>query len=225
MLGNQSRITHSDTMPVIEYIYSAHSAFAYLGSAELSKLCAEHHVTLIHKPVLLSPVVEAQGSQPFGARTQAHVDYFFGREIERWAAYRNVPVINFRPTYHDADYSLASGMILALGKTGTKTDMMAHGLLEAHWRDDADLSDPQTLAKIAANLGHDADALMEHATSRTVQNKLHENSAWAREQNVFGSPTYIVDGDSFYGQDHLELVKRALSQPFNASTWSNPIVD
>ncbi|MBJ6373655.1 2-hydroxychromene-2-carboxylate isomerase [Sedimentitalea sp. CAU 1593] len=212
-------------MPVIEYIYSAHSAFAYLGSAELNKICVEYRVTLIHKPVLLSPVVEAQGSQPFRARTQAHVDYFFGREIERWAEYRNVPIINFRPTYHDADYSLASGMILALGATGTKTDVMAHALLEAHWRHDADLSNPQTLATLAAALGHDADALMEQAASETVQDKLQENSIWAREQNVFGSPTYIVDGDPFYGQDRLELVKRALSQPFAASTWSNPIVD
>lgn len=212
-------------MSVIEYIYSAHSAFAYLGSAELNKLCAEDHVTLIHKPVLLSPVVEAQGSQPFRTRTQAHVDYFFGREIERWAEYRDVPIINFRPTYHDADYSLASGMILALGETGAKTDMMAHSLLEAHWRYDADLSNPKILGKMAADLGHDEDTLMEQAASEAVQNKLQENSVWAREQDVFGSPTYIVDGDPFYGQDHLELVKRALSQPFSASSWSNPPVD
>ncbi|WP_246040534.1 2-hydroxychromene-2-carboxylate isomerase [Roseovarius arcticus] len=225
ILGIRCRIPHSGILPIIEYIYSAHSAFAYLGSAELSKLCVEYHVSLVHKPVLLSPVVEAQGSQPFRARTQAHVDYFFGREIERWAEYRDVPIINFRPTCHDADYSLASGMILALEETGTKTDMMAHALLEAHWRYDADLSNPQTLAKMAAGLGHDADALMEQAASETVQDKLEENSIWAREQNIFGSPTYIVDGEPFYGQDHLGLVKRALSQPFSASTWSNPPVD
>lgn len=225
MLGIRRNIPHDSSMHVIEYIYSTHSAFAYLGSAELRKLCAEFHVTLIHKPILLSPVVEAQGSQPFRARTQAHVDYFFGREIERWAEYRDVPIINFRPTYHDADYSLASGMVLALGETGTKTDMMAHSLLEAHWRYDADLSNPQTLAKVAKGLGHDVDALMKKAASETVQAKLQENSIWARDLSVFGSPTYIVDGDPFYGQDRLELVKRALSRPFSASTWSNPPVD
>ncbi|UYV38065.1 DsbA family protein [Rhodobacteraceae bacterium D3-12] len=225
MLGIRCKILHNDKMPVIEYIYSVHSAFAYLGSAELSKLCVEYNVTLIHKPILLSPVVEAQSSQPFRARTQAHVDYFFGREIERWAEYRDVPIINFRPTYHDADYSLASGMILTLGETGTHIDTMAHAFLEAHWRYDADLSNLQTLAKIAEDLGHDADMLLAQAASETVQDKLQENSTWAREQNVFGSPTYIVDGDPFYGQDHLELVKRALSQPFAASKWSNPPVD
>jgi len=211
-------------MPTIEYIYSAHSAYAYLGSAALSKICAEQGATLVHKPILLSPVVEAQRSQPFRARTQAHVDYFFGREIERWAEFRNVPIINFRPTYHDADYSLASGLILALGDTGPATDAMAHAILESHWRDDTDLSDVPTLKKVAAELGHDADALMEKAASPEIQQKLHTNSNWAREQNVFGSPTYIVDGDPFYGQDHLELVNHALSKPFAPTSWSNPAV-
>ncbi|MEM7742807.1 MAG: 2-hydroxychromene-2-carboxylate isomerase [Pseudomonadota bacterium] len=211
-------------MAVIEYIYSAHSAYAYLGSAELSRICVQHDVTLVHKPVLLTPVVEAQGGQPFRARSQAHVDYFFGREIERWAEYRNVPVINFRPTYHDADYSLASGMIIALGETGTNTDAMAHGLLEAHWRDDADLSNTDTLAKLAVKCGFDAESLLKQAASGSVQATLQANSDWARKQNVFGSPTYVVDGDPFYGQDHLALVERAISQPFAAPRWVNPRV-
>ena len=33
-----------------------------------------------------------------------------------------------------------------------------------------------------------------------------------------GSPTYFVDGDMFYGQDHLEMVEGALRQPF-AGNW------
>ncbi|MEM7213284.1 MAG: 2-hydroxychromene-2-carboxylate isomerase [Pseudomonadota bacterium] len=212
-------------MTTIEYVYSAHSAYAYLGSAELGRICARHDVTLVHKPVLLTPVVEAQGSPSFRARTQAHVDYFFGREIERWAEYREVPIVNYRPTHHDADYALASGMIIALGETGAATDAMADGLLEAHWRDDADLSDPEMLARVATGLGHDAASLLDRAASDHAQAILRANSDWARDRSVFGSPTYIVDGDPFYGQDHLHLVERAISTPFAAPNWSNPPVE
>jgi len=212
-------------MPTITYIYSAHSAFAYLGSARLAQICAASDVTLVHKPILLSPVVEAQGSLPFAARTQAHVDYFFGREIERWAAYRRVPIVNYRPTYHDADYSLASGMIITLGESGAATDAMAHALLEAHWRDDIDLSDKASLHRIAEVLGHDAPALLAKAGGEAAQAQLRANSRWAKEQSVFGSPTYIVDGDPFYGQDRLELVAEAVKHPFAPSDWVNPPVD
>jgi 2-hydroxychromene-2-carboxylate isomerase len=212
-------------MPTIHYIYSAHSAFAYLGSARLAQICAASDVTLVHKPILLSPVVEAQGSLPFAARTQAHVDYFFGREIERWAEYRRVPIVNYRPTYHDADYSLASGMIIALGESGAATDAMAHALLEAHWRDDIDLSDAASLHRIAEALGHDAAALLAKAGGDAVQAQLRAKSLWAKERSVFGSPTYIVDGDPFYGQDRLELVAEAVKHPFAPSDWVNPPVD
>ena len=212
-------------MLTIEYVYSAHSAFAYLGSKRLLEICAEHEVKLVHKPIFLSPVVEAQNSLPFGARTQPHVDYFFGREIERWAEYRNVPIINFRPTYHDADYGLASGMILALGETGPDVDAMAHNILKAHWCDDADLSSPEVLETIATGLGHDARALLEKAKSDKVQEKIWANSEWAKSCNIFGSPTYILDGDPFYGQDHLELLEHAMSKPFAKTRWVNPPVD
>ena len=212
-------------MPTIEYIYSAHSAFAYLGSSRLAQICAAQNVTLVHKPILLSPVVEGQGSLPFRARTQAHVDYFFGREIERWAEYRGVPVVNFRPTYHDVDYALASGMIIALGDRGPQVDAMANALLRAHWRDDADLSDPKVLADIAAMLGHDARTLLVQAGSKPVQAQLRTNSDQARDRQVFGSPTYIVDGDPFYGQDRLDMVEHALTKPFATGRWRNPPVD
>ena len=202
-------------MPVIEYVYSAHSAYAYLGSAELSRICARTGATLVHRPILLSPVVEAQGSQPFAARTQAHVDYFFGREIERWAEYHDVPVIKFRPTHHDADYSLASGMIIALGDSGAQVDAMAHGLLQAHWRDDADLADPPTLERIADAQG--LPALLKAAQSDAVKAVYEANTREAIARSVFGSPTYFVDGDMFYGQDRLELVARALERPYRTA--------
>lgn len=212
-------------MPTIVYYYSAHSAFAYLGSAKLSEICAAQNATLVHKPVALTPVVEAQGSLPFRARTQAHVDYFFGREIERWAELRGVPVVPFRPTYHDADYSLANGMIAALGETGAQTDAMAHAILQAHWRDDADLSNPQTLGVLAQQLGHDPMRLLAMAASTQMQDIIAKNSDEALRADVFGSPTYVVDGDPFYGQDHLELVERALQTPFAPTTFQNPKVN
>lgn len=212
-------------MRELTYFYSAHSAFAYLGSARVMEICATHGLTLVHRPIPLSPVVEAQGSLPFRARTQAHVDYFFGREIERWAEYRDVPVVDFRPTYHDADYSLASGLILALGDRGSAVDAMAHAILQAHWRDDADLSDVATLSRIAHQLGHDETALVTQAQAQDVVARYAQNAAAALTASVFGSPTYVLEGEVFYGQDRLEMLERAITVPFTQSRWRNPSVD
>jgi 2-hydroxychromene-2-carboxylate isomerase len=44
------------------------------------------------------------------------------------------------------------------------------------------------------------------------------NTVEAIERSIFGSPTYIVDGDMFYGQYRLELIERALHKPFQYNT-------
>lgn len=153
------------------------------------------------------------------------MDYFFGREIERWAAWRSAPVIPFRPTFHDADYALASGMILALGDRGPAVDAMTHAILQTHWRDDADLSDVQTLTALADELGHDATALIKQARSTEIADLYAENRALALAANIFGSPTYVVNGEVFYGQDRLEMLEHALTNPFAPTKWRNPPVN
>lgn len=207
------------------YYYSAHSAFAYLGSARVMQICADHNLILVHRPIPLSPVVEAQGSLPFRKRTQAHVDYFFGREIERWAEWRDVPVLSFRPTHHDADYALASGMILALGDRGPQVDAMAHAILEAHWRYDADLSDEPTLRSIALGLGHDADRLLAQASTPAIIRTYEANAKAALHTGVLGSPTYVLGAEMFYGQDRLEMLEHSIAQPFSRAGWVNPPVE
>jgi 2-hydroxychromene-2-carboxylate isomerase len=56
------------------------------------------------------------------------------------------------------------------------------------------------------------------ASDSGIQAIFHANTEEAVQRSVFGSPTYFVDGDMFYGQDRLELVERALRTPF-AGKW------
>ncbi|MEX0286209.1 MAG: 2-hydroxychromene-2-carboxylate isomerase [Paracoccaceae bacterium] len=209
----------------IEYIYSTHSAYAYLGSARLAEICAAHDCKLIHRPINLSPVVEKAGGAPFAGRTQAHVDYYFGREIERWADYRSVPIIDHRPTYHDNALALSSGMVIVADQTGQDVDALTHALLQAHWRDDIDLMDVDTLARTARSAGIDAEPLLARAMDDDIQAVFAANTQDAIERSVFGSPTYVLDGDPYYGQDHLELMERALTRPYPAPAFTNPSVD
>lgn len=211
-------------MTVIEYFYAAHSAFAWLGSARLMEICARHGARLVHRPIYLSPVVEAAGGLSFAGRTQAHVDYFFGRDVEHWAEFRGVEVIRHRPTHHDNPLTLPNGAIIAAQEAGGGADALAHAILGAHWRDDADIADAATLEPLIAGCGLDPDAVLAAALSRPVQAIHDANTREAIARSVFGSPTYFVAGDPFYGQDRLDLVERALIRPFASSIWHNPPV-
>lgn len=75
-------------MADIEYFYSAHSLFAYFGSARLSEIARAAGRKITHRPMDLHKVMEAMGSTSFRARSKAHYTYFFGREKERWSEFR-----------------------------------------------------------------------------------------------------------------------------------------
>ncbi len=199
-------------MSRIEYFYSAHSAYAYLGAWRLAEIAQAAGAEVIHKPVDLNPVLDAlRGIN--GSRTDAHRAYFFGRDMFRWAEYRDLPMVRFRPTHHDNPLALPNGTLIAAQAAGADVDALARRIMIAHWRDDADLADPGTIGALLADLGMDAN-LLDAALSPDIQAMHAANTQEAIARSVFGSPTYFVDGDMFYGQDRLELVARALHTPF-----------
>ena len=208
-------------MADIEYFYSAHSAFAYFGSARLMEIARAAGSRIVHKPVDLDRVVVANGPGWTGSLTPARYAYFFGREIERWSEARNAPVMGRRPTHHDNDTTLANGMLIAGIRLGIDVNALAHCMLEAHWRDDADLADTATLARLGAKAGLDPAPLLDAALSPETRAVYEANTEEAIRRSVFGSPTYFVHGDMFYGQDRLEMVERTLAEPF-AGIWPRP---
>ena len=199
-------------MADIEYFYSAQSAFAYLGSARFMTIAKAAGRRIAHRPSGLRRVVAEAGSVPFGKRSRPHIAYFFGREIERWSEARGAPTIPGIPTHHAKDPALANCMLIAGLGCGIGIDHLAHAMLEAHWRDDANLADRPTLAAIGRVVGIDPESLLASPPSA--------NTDEAISRSVFGSPTYVVDGDMFYGQDRLEMVARALDRPY-LMKWSN----
>ena len=198
----------------IEYFYSAHSAFAYLGSKHFQAIVKKAGRKIVHRPYNLDRVVETVGAGAFSQRSQAHLEYYFGREIKRWSEYRDAPVVDGIPTHHFNDTAMANCALIAASEAGDDVDALAHTYLEAHWRDDADLADKTTIARLAEGIGLDPEALFASAATDEIKQLYEQNTVTAIERNVFGSPTYFVDGDMFYGQDRLELVERAIQQPF-----------
>ncbi len=198
-------------MATIEYFYAAYSGYAYIGSQRFMDIAGAAGRRIDHRPFDLRVLLDAVGRH--NSRTPAHREYFSGREIERWAEARGVGILA-RPTHHDNDITLPNCVLIAGLHQGLDIDALAHRMLESHWRDDSDLADAETLDGLAAEVGLDGAALLEAAVTPDVIAAYEANTAEAIERSVFGSPTYFVDGDMFYGQDHLDLVERACETSF-----------
>jgi len=205
-------------MAIIEYFYATHSVYAYLGASTFSTITSNSDHIIIHKPYNLPEAITGIGSTNIGDRTEAHLDYFFRREIERWSEYREVPIKTFLPTHHFNSLVPSSAMIIAGIELGLEIDTLAHAMMKFHWLYDADLADKETLKTIANSIGIDPMPLFALSETEDILKTFKANTTEAIDRSIFGSPTYIVDGDMFYGQDRLELVERALTKPFQYDT-------
>jgi 2-hydroxychromene-2-carboxylate isomerase len=204
------------SMATIDYFYSVRSVYAYFGSQRIAALAKRFGRTLRHRPIDLSRVVPAVGGLPFSQRSPTLRAYQFGRELERWSEWLDLPVI-IEPRHHYGDRDLPSGLVLVAQQQGCDVDALSDAILTALWRDDRDIADRDVLARIAASVGIDAAPLLDSALAPETMAEFAASTDEAIRIGVLGSPTYGVDGELFYGQDRLMFVERHLERPFGAA--------
>jgi 2-hydroxychromene-2-carboxylate isomerase len=85
---------------------------------------------------------------------------------------------------------------------------LADGYLRACWAEERDLGDETTLVEVANEQGLDGNALLKAADGDEAAAVFQANTDEAIEMEVFGSPTWVCNGELFWGQDRLDFVTR-----------------
>jgi 2-hydroxychromene-2-carboxylate isomerase len=195
----------------IDYYMTPVSPYTWLGHERLRQI-AERHGAEIHLRVMdLAKVFPASGGVPLKDRAPQRKAYRL-LELERWRAWLGVRM-NLEPKYFPvASQPAATTLLAVLERHGTETALdVAADLMRAVWAEERNLADATTLAEILAARSLDAGPLLMHAVSAEIEATYEEHTAAAIAAGVFGSPSYVVDGELFWGQDRLEFVERMLA--------------
>src|SRR5215212_4245153 len=185
--------------------YSLSSPGAYFGGPRLQDIVRRHRVKLALKPYDFQEVAPKTGGVPIRTRPEPRRTYH-ALELNRWRAYLGMP-LNLEPRYYPADGKPAGWnkppgwMVIAAQEAGLDAPLLSHALLRALWAEERDTSKPEVRRQIANENGMDGDALLTAETSAPVQALYRRFSDEAVEQGVFGAPTYILNGERFWGQD------------------------
>ena len=83
-------------------------------------------------------------------------------------------------------------------------------MFAAMWEDGRDMSDDAAIADVLAAAGLDAGALLAATQGAEVKARLLANTQHAFERGAFGSPTFFVGDEMFFGKDKLRDVEEAL---------------
>jgi len=195
---------------VIDYYFSPMSPWTYLGHARFAQMIARFGAQVNVKPADFGKVFPVSGGLPLKQRAVQRQAYRMV-ELRRFRDHLGVP-LNLEPKYFPVATEDAALLIVAADQQhGAQSAMRLTGaILRACWAEERNICDAQTLAQIAAEQGLDASALREgSAQARTSYDRYTQE---AIDQQVFGAPTYVYQGELFWGQDRLDFLERALAR-------------
>ena len=78
------------------------------------------------------------------------------------------------------------------------------------WEDPKKMDDPQVFREAFLSSGVDIDRLIARMQDADVKNKLLENTQNAVDRGAFGSPTFFVGSEMFFGKDQLRDVEEEI---------------
>ncbi|MGI4793795.1 MAG: 2-hydroxychromene-2-carboxylate isomerase [Janthinobacterium lividum] len=195
----------------VDYFVSLNSPWAHLGATRLVEIVARHGATLRVHPVDFGTIFPASGGLPLPKRSPLRQAYRL-QDMDRWRAHLGIP-INLKPRFFPADERLAAQCVIVARETVGDAPAvdLAHRVLKALWEDESNTADPATLAPLIATAGLDPDALLALATDPAWAERRTADTQAALARGVFGAPTYVVDGEIFWGQDRLDFLDRRLA--------------
>ena len=195
----------------IDYYFATISPFVYLGHDPFVAIAQKHGATVAVKPVDFGAVFSASGGLPLAKRAPQRQAYRLV-ELRRWAQYLSKPM-NIQPQFFPANGNPAAAWILAANELGPAQALSLVGAVgRALWEQQRDIADSATLALIAQESGLPAAALEARAQAPEIAAKYAALTRDAIDRGVFGSPTYVVDDELFWGQDRLDFLDRKLAK-------------
>jgi 2-hydroxychromene-2-carboxylate isomerase len=184
------------------------SPWAYIGHALFFSIAGEHDVAIDWKPVNLGEIFPHTGGLPLAKRPPARQRYRM-LELQRWREKRGLK-FSLHPKNWPFDCALADRSVIAVVQSGKDTAPYIANVFQAVFEEERNCADEGVLRDILRASGHDAESILNAAKGPQSETTYKDNIAEALAAGVFGSPTYVRDGELFWGQDRLEPLEDAL---------------
>jgi len=199
-------------MTDVQYYFAPQSPWTYLGHLRFWDIARLHAARIEVLPVDLGgKVFPVSGGQPLGKRAPQRQAYRLV-ELQRFADHLHAP-LNLQPRYFPVSGDDAARLIVAVEMhDGADAAMhISDAVLRAVWVEERNIADEATLAALLRERELPLRRL-EDAHSQAAQERYEANTQRAIDAGVFGAPSYVIDGEIFWGQDRLDFVERRLSK-------------
>ena len=188
-------------MKNIDFYFSIGSTYTYLTVTRILDVENKHQVKFNWKPFSVRAIMKEMNNIPFPKEKMNKVNYMW-RDIERRAEgygfFAKTPV-----PYPLSEFDLANQIaILGLEKDwGIDYIRLTY---KKWFQEGKEPAIESSISEVCNELKLNKDQIISDALNKEIQDKYEANTNSARENKIFGSPSFIVKKEVFWGDDRME---------------------
>ena len=197
--------------PAPQFMFDVGSPNAYLSHEAIPAIEKRIGVKFEYVPILLGGIFKATNNRS-PAETLAGIRNkreFHAIETERFVKRFGVKPYTMNPFFPVNTLNLMRAAVAAQfdGVFEKYIDAAFHHM----WGEPKKMDDPEVAMKAFAASGLDAAKLFARAQAPEVKAKLITNTQDAVERGAFGSPTFFVGKEMFFGKEQLREVEELIA--------------
>tara|TARA_B100001559_G_C16344264_1_gene549530 strand:+ start:141 stop:731 length:591 start_codon:yes stop_codon:yes gene_type:complete len=188
-------------MKNIDFYFSIGSTYTYLSVTRILDMEKQHNVKFNWKPFSVRAIMKEMNNIPFPKDKVNKVNYMW-RDIERRAEgygfLAKTPV-----PYPLSEFDLANQISVLGLKNNWGIDYVRLTYKKWFQEGKEPAIDP-SISEVCMELKLNKDQIISEAKKKNIVDIYHSNTISARENKIFGSPSFIVNNEIFWGDDRME---------------------
>ncbi len=184
----------------VEFFYFIGSTYSYLSVTRAEAVGARAGIELVWRPFSVRTLMREQHNVPF-ATNPVKTKYMW-RDLERRAARFSVP-FNGIPPYPIDPNETANHVATLAAREGWCKEF-TQSAYRTWFLEKQDPGTSESLRSILKSLGRDADDCLSRAGEDKTKQEYLASTERARRLGLFGSPTFVVGEEIFWGDDRLD---------------------
>jgi 2-hydroxychromene-2-carboxylate isomerase len=199
-------------MITVEFHFDFGSPNAYLSHLVIPKIEQRSGVKFEYVPILLGGIFKLTNNRSpaeslIGIKNKPEYERL---EMKRFLQRHGITRFQPNPFFPVNTLTLMRGAVAAqsLGVFERYVDEMYRHM----WADPKKLDDPQVLRAALDESGLNSERFFELVQASEIKDRLLENTQRSVERGAFGSPTFFVGEEIFFGKDRLRDVEELIMQ-------------
>ncbi len=201
-----------ENMIKVEFHFDFGSPNAYLSHLVIPRIESRTGVKFEYIPVLLGGVFKLTNNRSPAETLKGIKNKPEYERLEMSRFIRKNGITNFQsnPFFPVNTLTMMRGAIAArsLGVSERYVDEMYRHM----WAEPEKMDDPAVFRNALEQGGFDADRIFGLIETQEIKQELIRNTERSVERGTFGSPTFYVGNEMFFGKDRLSAVEEAINQ-------------